>query len=248
MKLMIKMAVVILGCFLVFCAMKQTPEEQQAQAQNQAAEMQAKRQAELQAQPGPPQHGQHGLVGGAFLAPAPATAPQPQPTPRPQPLIESGSGMDYPAQCPAAGARTSLAVYPVKPAGADTSLASAMTALLSSKLTPSPRLRVIEEAMLKVVMERQGLNVSDACDSTVCQVEIGKLVQAQKLVTGDLAKFGSKYILSLKVVDILTGAMEFATEDSCSCSEDQLDKLVTVAAAKVRNHFCDAIPLPNYSR
>jgi hypothetical protein len=244
MKLMIKMAVVILGCFLVFCAMKQTPEEQQAQAQNQAAEMQAKRQAELQARPGR----RSGLVGGALLIPAPATAPPPQPTPRPQPLIESGSAMDYPAQCPAAGARTSLAVYPVKPAGADTSLASAMTALLSSKLSPSPRLRVIEEAMLKVVMERQGLNVSDACDSTVCQVEIGKLVQAQKLVTGDLAKFGSKYILSLKVVDILTGAMEFATEDSCSCSEDQLDKLVTVAAAKVRNHFCDAVPLPNYSR
>ena len=233
----LKLVTVILGCFLLFCAAKQTPEEQQAQAENQAAEV-AKRQADLQARQGRPSG-----KGGAFLAPAPQPAPPPPATPRPQPLIESGSAMDYPAQCPAAGTRTSLAVYPVKPAGADSSLATAMTALLSSKLSPSPRLRVIEEAMLKVVMERQGLNVSDACDSTVCQVEIGKLVQAQKLVTGDLAKFGSKYILSLKVVDIQSGAMEFATEDSCSCSEDQLDKLVTVAAAKVRNHFCDAVKM-----
>jgi hypothetical protein len=239
----LKLIAVILGCFLVFCAVKQTPEQQQAQAQAQAAETLAKLQAEHQAPPaGPPRR------SGAFLAPAPARAPQPQPTPSAQPLIESGSGMDYPAQCPAAGTRTSLAVYPIKPAGADSSLATAMTALLSSKLTPSPRLRVIEEAMLKTVIERQATNVSDLCDDTQCQVAIGKLVQAQKLVTGDLARFGSKYILSLKLVDIQTGAMEFATEDSCACGEDQLDKLVAVAAVKVRNHFCDPVPLPGFSR
>jgi len=93
-------------------------------------------------------------------------------------------------------------------------------------------------------MERQAMNVSDACDDTSCQVEIGKLVQAQKLITGDLTKFGSKYILSLKLVDIQTGTSEFGTEDQCACPEDQLDNLVAVAAAKVRNHFCDQVPVP----
>ena len=53
-----------------------------------------------------------------------------------------------------------------------------MTELLSSKLTPSPKLLVIEAAMLKTVMERQAMNVSEACDDTNCQVEIGKLVKA----------------------------------------------------------------------
>ena len=140
--------------------------------------------------------------------------------------------------------RTSLAVYPIKAAGAEASLATAMTALLGSQLTPSPKLRVIEDSMLKTVMERQAMNVSDACDDTSCQVAIGKLVQAQKLVTGNLAKFGPKYILSLKVADVGTGATEFSTEDKCTCSEDQLDQLVTVAGVKIRNHFGEELAVP----
>jgi len=179
-----------------------------------------------------------------------ATAPQPQPsTPVYQPpaapagpMVESGT-KSYPTQCPPADQRISIAAYPIKPAGAPAELATAMTALLSSQLTPSPKLKVIEEAMLKTVLERQGLNASDACDDSSCQVEIGKLVKAQKLITGDLSKFGSKYILSLKLIDIQTGAMEFATEDKCSCPEDQLDLLVSTAAAEVRNHFCEAVSI-----
>jgi hypothetical protein len=142
-------------------------------------------------------------------------------------------------------AKTSLAIYQIRAKGtADPSLGSAMTALLSSRLTPSPRLRVIEDAMLKTVMERQAMNISDACDDTSCQVEIGKLVQAQKLIAGDLVKLGSKYILSLKLIDVQSGANEFSTEDQCACSEDQLDQLVELAGVRVRNHFGENLPLP----
>ena len=141
-------------------------------------------------------------------------------------------------------ARTSLAVYPIKPAGVSADLTTGMTALLTARLTPSPRLKVIEEAMLKTVMERQGLNASDACDDTSCQVDIGKLVKAQKMVTGTLSKIGSKYFLSTNLVDIQTGASEFSTEDKCSCSEDQLEDLVSVSVAKIRNHFGEQLPIP----
>jgi hypothetical protein len=168
---------------------------------------------------------------------------QPQPAAPAAPAIESGPSA-YPTQCPAEGQKISVAIYPIKPAGADASLAQAMTALLSSQLTPSPQLKVIEEAMLKAVMERQGLNASDACDDTSCQVDIGKLVKAQKMIAGDLVKFGSKFVLSLKLIDIQTGTTEFSTEDKCSCTEDQLDQLIAVAAAKVRNHFCEKVALP----
>ena len=140
-------------------------------------------------------------------------------------------------------AKTSLAVYPIKPAGVPADLTTAMTALLTARLTPSPRLKVIEEAMLKTVMERQGLNASDACDDTSCQVDIGKLVKAQKMVTGTLSKIGSKYFLSTNLVDIQTGAAEFSTEDKCSCSEDQLEDLIAVAVVKIRNHFGENLPL-----
>ena len=150
-------------------------------------------------------------------------------------------GQTQPANLPA---KTSLAVYPIKPAGADPALAPAITATLVAKLTPSPKLQVIEEAMLKTVMERQAMNVSDACDDTSCQVEIGKLVKAQKMITGSLAKMGRKYTLFLTLVNIQTGVTEFNTEDSCACSEDNLDELVAAAVAKIRNHFGENLPIP----
>ena len=181
---------------------------------------------------------------------APAPPPPPAaPAVQPQSVTPAASAIEsdaqaYPTQCPAEGQRISVAIYPIKPAGADASLAQAMTALLSSQLTPSPKLKVIEEAMLKAVMERQAMNISDACDDTSCQVEVGKLVQAQKMIAGDLVKFGNKFVLSLKLIDIQTGTTEFSTEDKCSCTEDQLDQLVGVSAAKVRNHFCDQVSIP----
>jgi len=141
-------------------------------------------------------------------------------------------------------AKTSLAVYPVEPAGSDPALAPAITATLVARLTPSPKLQVIEEAMLKAVMERQGMNISDACDDTSCQVEVGKLVKAQKMITGRLAKMGHKYTLFLSLVNIGTGVTEFNTEDSCLCSEDNLDELVAAAVAKIRNHFGENLPVP----
>ena len=179
-------------------------------------------------------------VAQAGQTPVPAGPPT---TPANPPLIQAGSSA---AQTPAAAAegKTSLAIYPIKPAGADASLAAAMTALLASQLTNSAKLRVIDEGMLKEVMDRQNLNASSACDDDSCQVGIGKLVSAQKLVIGNLSKFGSKYILALKVVDILTGASEFDTEVKSTCTEDQLDQLVAVAAAKIRNNFGEGIPVP----
>jgi len=145
--------------------------------------------------------------------------------------------------------KTSVAVYQIKAKGAvDSSMGSALTSLLSSSLTASPRLNIIEDTMLKTVMERQAMNASDACDDTTCQVAIGKLVQAQKIIAGDLVKLGSKYILSLKLINVQTGANEFTTEDQCGCTEDQLDQLVEVAGAKIRNHFGEQIPVPPLPR
>ena len=159
-------------------------------------------------------------------------------------LVLAGLVLAFLAQSRPAG-KTSIAIYQIKAAGsADKASASAVTALLGSELTPSSRLEVIEEALLKTVMERQAMNVSDACDDTSCQVEIGKLVKAQKIITGDLVKLGSTYILSLKLLNVQTGAMEFSTKDQCTCTEDQLLQLVAVAGAKVRNHFGDSVPIP----
>jgi formylglycine-generating enzyme required for sulfatase activity len=149
------------------------------------------------------------------------------------------------SQPPAPPAKTSIAVYPIKAVGAvDKSLAATFSSLLNHELTQSPKLIVIKESMLEEVMKRQAMNISDACDDTVCQVEIGKLVQAQKMVTGELSKMGSNFFLTLDVVDVRSGANEWSGKEKCSCTEDQLELLVAAAGAKIRNYFGENLPIP----
>jgi hypothetical protein len=144
--------------------------------------------------------------------------------------------------------KTSIAVYPIKAVGAvDKSLAATMTSLLNNDLVQSSRLIVIKESMLQEVMKRQAMNISDLCDDTICQVEIGKLVQAQKMVVGELSKLGSLTILTLELIDIQSGASEFSAREQCACAEEQLIALTAVAAAKIRNYFGEAVPIPALS-
>jgi serine/threonine-protein kinase len=146
---------------------------------------------------------------------------------------------------PAPPAKTSVAIYPIKAVGAvDKSLAATLTSLLTNELTKSPSLIVIKESMLEEVMKRQAMNVSDLCDDTMCQVEIGKLVQAQKMVVVELSKLGARYLLTFDLVDIKTSAMDFSDRVECACSEDQLDLLVAATGVKVRNHFGESVPIP----
>jgi len=157
------------------------------------------------------------------------------------------AALAFMAQAPPAAppAKTSVAVYPLKAVGAvEKSLAATLTSLLTNELTKSPNLIVIKESMLEEVMKRQAMNMSDLCDSTMCQVEIGKLVQAQKMMVVELSKLGSRYLMTFDLVDVKTSAMDYSDRVECACTEDQLDLLVAAAGVKVRNHFGESVPIP----
>jgi len=140
-------------------------------------------------------------------------------------------------------APTSIAVYSIKAKGkADPSLGPVLTSLLITTLSNSPRLKVIEEETLKLVFERQGMNQSDLCDSTQCQVEIGKLVQAQKMVVGEISKIGETYLLTLRLTDIQTGSVDASIRRECRCGEDQLPALADQAALEIRRYYGEAVP------
>ncbi|OGP56537.1 MAG: hypothetical protein A2V67_09515 [Deltaproteobacteria bacterium RBG_13_61_14] len=132
--------------------------------------------------------------------------------------------------------KISVAVYPIKAVGAvDQSIAANLTALLGYELAQSPKLLVVKEDMLKVLRGRQAPSQSDLCDSIFCQVEIGKLVQ--KMVVGELLILGPRYILTLSLVDVRTGNVDFSDKVECLCPEDQVDQLAAIAGNRIREHF-----------
>lgn len=127
-----------------------------------------------------------------------------------------------------------VAVYPLKPAGADEATAQALTTVVAYELARSKVVRIIEESALNAVMDKQGLSMSGACDDSECQIEIGKLLNAQKIILGDVGKLGKKYIITMKIIDVQTGATERVDRQDCRCPADELDVAISILAARIR--------------
>jgi hypothetical protein len=140
--------------------------------------------------------------------------------------------------------KITIAVYPIKMAGADKALTEPLTQILIREISRSSMLTVLEEDMIAEVIKKQGFANSDLCDNSQCQISIGKLTPAQKLVTPELSKLGKKFILDLKVTDIQTGAVDFVATGEKVCTEDDLDQLAAETALELRAKFGEKVAPP----
>jgi hypothetical protein len=137
---------------------------------------------------------------------------------------------------------TSVAIYPLKTTGVEAPLGSSLTSILAAELSKSPRLKIIQASLVQTVMERQAINLSDMYDSSKNQVELGRMVAAQKILLGEVLLLGGKYQLNLNLIDVEKGTTDLAQSEICPCSEEQLSQLATEMATKIRQHFGENPP------
>lgn len=78
-----------------------------------------------------------------------------------------------------------------------------IVSLISSYLFQSNQYAVINVAKRDRILEEIKFSLSDCADES-CQIEIGKILSAEFLVVGSVGKVGSKYILSLRSIDVST--------------------------------------------
>jgi len=154
-------------------------------------------------------------------------------------MVAAGLLMAQAAPAP----KTTLAVYPIQAVGeVKASLAVTLTSLLNDELKRSPVLSVVDEGTVRAAIAQKAPPGQDQCDTTACRVEVGKQVQAQKLVAGKLSQLGALYILTLSVLDVASGNEVFSAADKCACVEDKLDQLVASTSAPIRAHLGESVP------
>ena len=141
--------------------------------------------------------------------------------------------------------KIAVAVYPIKITGADKSLEPVLTSLYITKLSQSTKLKVIEEAMMDEVLKRLNFANSDMCDNSQCQLQVGKLTPASKMIVPTVSKLGDKYILNARVIDIQRAEIDFSTETKKVCKEDELDELVDDASYDLREKFGEQVVRPH---
>ncbi|MCX7038298.1 MAG: hypothetical protein NT005_04100, partial [Spirochaetes bacterium] len=101
--------------------------------------------------------------------------------------------------------------------------------LLSSALFKTGRFRVIDVTQRDTLLKELEFSMSGCTDES-CQLKIGKMLSAEQIVVGDIAKVGSRYMLSSKMLQTET-AGTLASADGIYPTMDALvDDLYTLAS------------------
>jgi len=101
--------------------------------------------------------------------------------------------------------------------------------LLSSALFKTGRFRVIDVTQRDTLLKELEFSMSGCTDES-CQLKIGKMLSAEQIVVGDIAKVGSRYMLSAKMLQTET-AGTLASADGIYPTIDALvDDLYTIAS------------------
>ena len=87
---------------------------------------------------------------------------------------------------------------------------SAVTNRFESELLATDSFKMVERRNVDKILREQGFQQSGACNNSECSVEIGQLLSVQGIFTGELAKVGKTWSLSVKKTDVGSGQTEFS--------------------------------------
>jgi tetratricopeptide (TPR) repeat protein len=76
--------------------------------------------------------------------------------------------------------------------------------LLSSALIRARRYRVLDRSQQESILKEIEFSLSDCVDER-CQLKIGQMLSAEKIVVGSLGRVGGRYILNAKLLHVQTG-------------------------------------------
>jgi TolB-like protein len=133
-----------------------------------------------------------------------------------------------------AGGVTTVAVMPLRFVGADTSLMPlerGMAELITTDLSRTDQLVVVERARLAALLGEIALQQSGATDTTT-NVRAGKIIQAGRIVQGQLLQNGDRLRVDAAIVNTTTTLVSGGASN-----ENLLDELFTIEKAIVLQLF-----------
>ncbi len=120
-----------------------------------------------------------------------------------------------------AGEQLRLAVNELDAVGVDAQTARVVSDHLRSKLIETRRFIIPERDKMEEILAEQavGLTVGE-CYSQECAIELGRLLQANKMVVGTVSRLNDTYNISIRFLDLESGAAEFSAEEMVQNTDD----------------------------
>jgi len=127
---------------------------------------------------------------------------------------------------------TRIAILDFEPLGVPESEAATVSELFRSALFNTRRFVVIERSRMGEIFEEQGFVLS-GCTDVECAVTAGQILDVEVILIGSLSKLGSKYILTVRGVDVSDARVVLNETAEHTGAVEELSEVVNRLARKV---------------
>lgn len=100
--------------------------------------------------------------------------------------------------------------------------------VLSSNLFKTDAFTVIDVSQREMILEEMEFSMSGCTDES-CMLEVGRMLAAEAIVVGNLGKVGSRYVLTIKMLETETGRTLQSTDGRYANLDDLLDGVTILA-------------------
>ena len=103
---------------------------------------------------------------------------------------------------------------------------------LSSMLVKTNAFVVLERGQMDDILDEQGFQQA-GCTTTECAVEMGRLLNVEKMISGSIGKLGKTYTIDLSLIDVETAQIEKSFFRDFKGEIDGLLNLMQVIATQI---------------
>jgi hypothetical protein len=137
---------------------------------------------------------------------------------------------------PAQESKMNIAVIDLDPTGISNNEAQFLSDRLRTELFETGKFQVVEREKMNTILEEQGFQQT-GCTTVECAIEIGQLLNVTVMVAGSIGKIEEIYSLSIRMIDVQTGAlMRTATRDY----EGKLSEVLTDVIPEISEELAEA--------
>ena len=111
--------------------------------------------------------------------------------------------------------------------------AAALTAKFRSSIIQTKKYTILERSDMESILKEQDFTMTDMCNTAECAVEVGQLLAAEKMITGDIGKIGETYTVTVRLIDVTTSQVELTESAEYKGPADGLIKTFDLLAQKL---------------
>ncbi len=127
----------------------------------------------------------------------------------------------------------SIAVLDLEPRGVSEDEAVLITDILRTELLKTERITIVERERINAILKERQLSEVGVTES----VELGKILGVDKIVFGRIGKLGDSYIITIRMIDIGTGKVDFAEQYKCEITPESIEGIMKEIAQFIEKYL-----------